>query len=376
VLEEHLMRVGIPYKVIGGTRFYDRREIKDALAFVKAVINPIDEVSVKRVLNTPKRGIGDGSVAKIDAYATSHGVSFIEGLRHSDDAGVSGTAVKGIRSFLELLDSVVHLAAGGPAPLLQAVLDGSGYLAELEAERSIESEGRLENLAELVGSAQDFETIDEFLEQVGLVSDVDALDGDASQVVLMTLHSAKGLEFPAVFLIGMEDGVFPHLRSLGEPDELEEERRLAYVGLTRARERLYLSRALVRSAWGAPAHNPGSRFLAEVPDDLVDWRRTEADQVHWQRPDLTLATGGVGQPTAAGRRNFTAAAARADVAAKSKPARAVPSLAPGDRVLHDSFGMGTVVAVEGVADKAVASIDFGSEGVKRLLLRYAPVEKL
>jgi DNA helicase-2/ATP-dependent DNA helicase PcrA len=194
-------------------------------------------------------------------------------------------------------------------------------------------------------------------------------------VTLMTLHTAKGLEFPTVFLTGLEDGVFPHSRSLDDGRELEEERRLAYVGLTRARERLYLSRALVRSAWGAPAHNPASRFLAEVPDELVDWRRTEADQVQWARPDLSRTTG-LGAPTSAGRRNFSAAAARADVAAKSKPAREVPSLAPGDRVQHDTFGLGTVVAVEGVADKAVASIDFGSDGVKRLLLRYAPVEKL
>jgi DNA helicase-2/ATP-dependent DNA helicase PcrA len=196
----------------------------------------------------------------------------------------------------------------------------------------------------------------------------------------MTLHTAKGLEFPTVFLTGLEDGVFPHSRSLDDGNELEEERRLAYVGVTRARERLYLSRALMRSAWGAPAHNPGSRFLGEVPDELVGWRRTEADQVQWQRPDLSRTTGlgaqGLGQPTSAGRRNFSAAAARADAAAKSKPAREVPSLAPGDRVAHDTFGLGTVVTVEGVADKAVASIDFGSEGVKRLLLRYAPVEKL
>jgi DNA helicase-2/ATP-dependent DNA helicase PcrA len=196
----------------------------------------------------------------------------------------------------------------------------------------------------------------------------------------MTLHTAKGLEFPTVFLTGLEDGVFPHSRSLDDGNELEEERRLAYVGVTRARERLYLSRALMRSAWGAPAHNPASRFLGEVPDELVDWRRTEADQVHWQRPDLSLTAGpgstGFGRPTAAGRRNFSAAAARADAAAKSKPAREVPSLSPGDRVHHDTFGLGTVVTVEGVAEKAVASIDFGSEGVKRLLLRYAPVEKL
>lgn len=184
-----------------------------------------------------------------------------------------------------------------------------------------------------------------------------------------------------VFLTGLEDGIFPHARSLGDQPELEEERRLAYVGLTRARERLYVSRALVRSAWGAPAHNPGSRFLDELPVDLVDWRRTEAAQTRWNRPDLSGAVGsGSGRsmaaPTAAGRRNFGAAAARADAAAKSRRSRPVPSLAAGDRVQHDSFGLGTVVALEGAGDKAVASIDFGADGVKRLLLRYAPVEKL
>jgi DNA helicase-2/ATP-dependent DNA helicase PcrA len=194
----------------------------------------------------------------------------------------------------------------------------------------------------------------------------------------MTLHTAKGLEFPVVFLTGMEDGIFPHSRSMGgDPAELEEERRLAYVGVTRARERLYVSRAVIRSAWGAPSHNPASRFLDELPVDLVDWRRTEAAQSMWDRPDLASGSAArLSDPTSAGRRNFSAAAARADAAAKAKPAREIPSLEPGDRVLHDSFGMGTVVAMEGAADKTVASIDFGSEGVKRLLLRYAPVEKL
>ena len=201
----------------------------------------------------------------------------------------------------------------------------------------------------------------------------------------MTLHTAKGLEFPVVFLTGLEDGVFPHSRSLGDRPELEEERRLAYVGITRARQRLYVSRAMVRSAWGAPAHNPPSRFIGELPVDLVDWRRTEADQTRWARPTFASDSGAattygagnrLGAPTAAGRRNFTSAAARADAAAKAKPARAIPVLEPGDRVTHDSFGLGTVVSVEGQADKSVASIDFGSDGVKRLLLRYAPVEKL
>ena len=260
----------------------------------------------------------------------------------------------------------------------------------------------MENLAELVAVAREFSddpqpgpsadpaeveagtiavTLGDFLERVALVADSDQIpdtpDGeDAGVVTLMTLHTAKGLEFPVVFLTGLEDGVFPHQRSLGDQPELEEERRLAYVGVTRARERLYVSRAMVRSAWGAPSHNPASRFIDEFPVDLVDWRRTAQAMTRWGRPDLAAnSPARLGAPTAAGRHNFSAAAARADVKAKSKPAREIPSLEPGDRVIHDSFGMGTVVALEGSGDKSVASIDFGSEGVKRLLLRYAPVEK-
>ena len=264
------MRSGIPYKVVGGTRFYDRREIKDALAYVKAVVNPADEVSVKRVLNVPKRGVGDTTVGRLDVWANAHGVTFREALGHAEEAGVSGPATRGIRQFVELLDELDVAAAEGPATLLQAALDGSGYLQELEAEHTVESAGRLENLAELVGSAQEFDTVAAFLEQIALVADTDALDGDDSRVVLMTLHSAKGLEFPVVFLVGCEEGVFPHLRALTEPEELEEERRLAYVGITRARERLHLSHAWSRMLFGSTQYNPPSRFLDEIPDDLVE----------------------------------------------------------------------------------------------------------
>ena len=210
--------------------------------------------------------------------------------------------------------------------------------------------------------------LSDFLERVALVADADQIpdapdDDDGGVVTLMTLHTAKGLEFPVVFLTGLEDGVFPHSRSLGDQPELEEERRLAYVGVTRAQQRLYVSRAVIRSAWGAPAHNPASRFLDELPVDLVDWRRTEAAQTRWGRPDLAAGSAArLGTPTEAGRRNFSSAALRADAAAKSKPAREIPSLEPGDRVVHDSFGLGTVVALEGVADKTVASIDFGVRG--------------
>jgi DNA helicase-2/ATP-dependent DNA helicase PcrA len=291
-----------------------------------------------------------------------------------------------------------------PDVILESVLARSGYLAELEASEDPQDATRVENLAELVAVAREFSDdpvagpsadpadvdagivapgLADFLERVALVADADQIpdapEGDDSGVVtLMTLHTAKGLEFPVVFLTGLEDGVFPHARSLGDQPELEEERRLAYVGLTRAQQRLYVSRAVIRSAWGAPSHNPASRFLDELPVDLVDWRRTQAAQTQWGRPDLASGSPAtrLGTPTAAGRRNFSSAALRADAAAKAKASREIPSLEPGDRVVHDSFGMGTVVALEGVAEKAVASIDFGSEGVKRLLLRYAPVQKL
>jgi DNA helicase-2/ATP-dependent DNA helicase PcrA len=380
VLEEHLMRVGIPYKVIGGTRFYDRREVKDALAFIKAVINPTDEVSIKRVLNTPKRGIGDGSVGKLDAWASAHGVPFVEALRRSDDAGVSGTAVRGIAAFLELLDSVTELTTGAPAPLLQALLDGSGYLAELEAERSIESEGRLENLAELVGSAQEFETIDEFLEQVSLVADVDELDGDASQVILMTLHSAKGLEFPAVFLIGLEDGVFPHLRSLGEPEELEEERRLAYVGITRAQERLYLTHAWSRTLYGGTQYNPPSRFLDEIPEALVqmvDGQRRASRGRGSGFGGSGGFGGGYGSSGAgigSNRERIVESAMRSQAPTPSGADQI--GLRVGDGVSHNKFGEGVILDIRGSGDKAEAVIRFVDIGEKVLLLSWAPLKKI
>ena len=291
VVEENLTRMGVPYKVIGGTRFYDRREVKDALAYLKAVINPQDEVSVKRILNTPKRGIGDSSIGKLDAYASGRGLSFTDALRRADDAGITGTAVKGIARYLELVDGVADLAADDkPAPLLQALLDRSGYLIELQEERTIEAEGRLENLAELVGSAEEAESIDLFLEQVSLVSDADEIDGDDSQVMLMTVHAAKGLEFPAVFIMGLEEGVFPHLRSIGEPDEMEEERRLAYVAITRAQERLYLTHAWSRTLYGGTQYNPPSRFLDEIPARLVEAH----EQKRASRGGRTYGGGGYG----------------------------------------------------------------------------------
>jgi DNA helicase II / ATP-dependent DNA helicase PcrA len=390
VFEEVFIRVGMPYKVVGGVRFYERREVRDALAYLRMLANPADEISLRRILNVPKRGIGERAEACVESLARRDRVTFWEALRRAEDApGIATRSLTCVNGFVDMVEELQSMVDAGERAdvILEQVLARTGYLKELEDSDDPQDETRVENLAELVAVAREFadeaaagagSTLADFLERVALVADSDQIPDqdetgeDQGVVTLMTLHTAKGLEFPVVFLSGLEDGVFPHMRSLGDQPELEEERRLAYVGLTRARERLYVSRAVVRSAWGAPSHNPASRFLDELPVDLVDWRRTEAAQTSWNRPVLpSLPNRNAGPPT----RRFGTAAIRADADAKAQK-RAVPSLAPGDRVLHDSFGMGSVVAVEGVADKAVASIDFGSQGVKRLLLRYAPVEKL
>ncbi|NOX30369.1 MAG: UvrD-helicase domain-containing protein [Actinobacteria bacterium] len=394
VLEEHMVKLGLPYKVVGGTRFYDRREIKDALGYMRAVVNPADEVSVKRVLNTPKRGVGDGSV---DAWAASKGITFMEALKEWGETGVSGRAGRGIDHFIELMAGLAEAVPEGPAVVLKQALDRSGYIEELRAERSIESEGRLENLAELVGSAEGHETVEAFLEQVSLVADTDALDGDESQVVLMTLHSAKGLEFPIVFIMGLEDGVFPHLRSLGEPDELEEERRLCYVGITRAREQLYLTNAWSRTIFGSTQYNPPSRFFDEIPAELIDDKsvahgrrsgRASLRSLDRLDDDYSAPIGG-----SAGR-SVTGLSARQearrtkrrevnrerivdralDAGADVQPAG--PKISPGDDVVHAKYGEGVVLDIIGIGDNAEAVVRFPDLGEKRLLLGWAPLTKL
>jgi DNA helicase-2/ATP-dependent DNA helicase PcrA len=400
VFEEVFIRSGLPYRVVGGVRFYERREVKDALAYLRILVNPDDQISLRRILNVPKRGIGDRAEACVEALARQDGIGFFDALRRAQDApGIATRSVTAIRGFVDLVEQAQSMVDAGERAdvVLEHVLAASGYLRELEESDDPQDETRVENLAELVAVAREFADdpvvgpsadpadedpaapgLPDFLERVALVADTDQIPDraeggvDRGVVTLMTLHTAKGLEFPVVFLTGLEDGVFPHQRSLGDQPELEEERRLAYVGVTRAQRRLYVSRAVVRSAWGAPSHNPPSRFIDELPVDLVDWRRTQEAQTSWNRPVLpSLPQRTAGAPT----RRFGAAAARADAQARGQK-REVPQLDPKDRVHHDTFGMGTVVAVEGTDDKAVASIDFGSQGVKRLLLRYAPVEKL
>src|SRR4051794_28971594 len=340
VFEEVFIRVGLPYKVVGGVRFYERREVRDALAYLRMLVNPADSVSLRRILNTPKRGIGDRAVACVNAYAERERITFWEGLQLADHApGLASRSLHQIQGFVAMVQELQSMVDAGERAdvILESVLSRSGYLEELEASEDPQDATRVENLAELVAVAREFSDdpqagpsadpadvdagivapgLTDFLERVALVADADQIpdnDGDDGGVVtLMTLHTAKGLEFPVVFLTGLEDGVFPHSRSLGDQPELEEERRLAYVGVTRAQQRLYVSRALMRSAWGAPAHNPGSRFLNELPVDLVDWKRTEAAQTMWSRPDLSGGGRGagprLGSPTAAGRRNFSSAA--------------------------------------------------------------------
>lgn len=379
VLEEALFRQGVPYKVIGGTRFYDRREVKDALAYVKAAVNPTDEVSVKRVLNVPKRGVGDTTVGKLDAWARARGLTFTDALRRGDEAGVSGRAVRGVEEFLELLDALAERSLDGPGPLLELALERSGYVGELQAEHTVEADGRLENLAELVGVAHEFSAVDEFLEQVSLVADTDQLPDDADEshdttnVLLMTIHAAKGLEFPIVFLLGLEDGVFPHLRSLGEPDELEEERRLAYVAITRARESLYLTHAWCRTLYGSTQYNPPSRFLDEIPARLVrsiDGNRRSSRGGAWA--DYGRAADKVPAIERSRERRVDAA---------FTPKGPTPSgaeslgLRVGDDVVHPTFGDGVIVDISGSGDKAEAKVHFSGVGDKQLLLAWAPLEK-
>jgi DNA helicase II / ATP-dependent DNA helicase PcrA len=376
VFEEIFIRVGLPYKVVGGVRFYERREVRDMLAYLRTIANPTDVVSLRRILNTPRRGIGERAEACVEALSARDRIPFADALdRCAEAPGINPRSVAAIGDFTALMADLRAVDAGpgnGPAAVLEAVLDRTGYLTGLETSEDPQDESRVDNLRELVSVAREYEegrtdadtgslpSLADFLEQVALVADADSIpDAEGGVVTLMTLHTAKGLEFPVVFLSGMEDGVFPHLRTLGDARELEEERRLAYVGITRAQRRLYLSRAITRSAWGQPSYNPSSRFLDEVPDDLVEWERTEPRR---QPPaQARVAANGLARGTLRG-------------GAGNRP---IPNLDVGDKVSHDAFGLGTVIAARGEAEKAQAQIDFGGDvGLKWLLLRYAPIEKL
>ncbi|NQU37242.1 MAG: ATP-binding domain-containing protein, partial [Actinobacteria bacterium] len=389
-------------RVVGGVRFYERREVRDIVAYLRVLVNPHDDIAIRRIVNTPRRGIGDTAIGAVEAIASRERISFGDALRLVDDTiGLAKRSVKSIQLFVSMMDHLRSEWHGGlgAGDLVHEILEQSGYLVTLKESRDPQDEARIENLTELESVAAEFErdypgtNLEDFLERVSLVADADEIpDADGGLLTLMTLHTAKGLEFPVVFLTDMEEGIFPHQRAT-DRNEMEEERRLAYVGITRARERLYISRAIVRRQWGAPMNSPPSRFIDELPVELVTWRRDEASVFSARRGSAGSSySSGYGSP---GRRDDPDAYRRAprrsgaplgsspelaraarQPGAKSPGNREVLDLSPGERVLHPRFGMGTVVTVTGSGESAEVSIDFGGEGVKRLLLRYAPVERL
>jgi DNA helicase-2/ATP-dependent DNA helicase PcrA len=388
-LEEVFIRAGIPYKVVGGVRFYERKEIRDVVAYLRVLDNPGDAVSLRRILNTPRRGIGDRAEACVAVYAENTGSSFADALEAAAEGKVpllNTRSAKAIAVFVEMLDELrgrLDSSEGDLGELVEAVLERTGYRAELDSSSDPQDLARLDNLNELVSVAHEYATdlanaaalddapddedvpdtgvLAQFLERVSLVADADGIpEHDAGLVTLMTLHTAKGLEFPVVFVTGWEDGMFPHMRALGDARELSEERRLAYVGITRARQRLYVSRAKVRSSWGQPMLNPESRFLREIPQELIDWRRSDPT------PSFSAPVSG------AGRFGTPRPSPARGVGGK----RPLLALAPGDRVTHDKYGLGRVEEVSGVGESAMSLIDFGSSGRVKLMHNHAPVAKL
>jgi len=374
IFEEIFMRAAIPYKVVGGLRFYERKEVKDLLAYLRVLANPNDEVSLRRIINFPKRGIGDRALEEVELFAVAQGISFWHALlRVTEATAVPNKAAHSIAEFTAMLTALAVLveAKTKPSVIIEAALEQSGLLTELEASTDPQDEVRVENLKELVSASMEYEerSFDElgedeeisltgFLEKVSLVADADEIpDGEdhGGVVTLMTLHTAKGLEFPTVFLTGMEDGIFPHARTLDDPKEIEEERRLAYVGLTRAEKRLFISRAEYRLTFGTPKYNPGSRFLDEIPSELIEWKNETKSKSSSGSSGLRRRTATAPPPRATGKKTSAMV------------------LEVGQRVSHDTFGLGTVVAIGGEGDKSEATINFGQYGEKRLLLRYAPV---
>ena len=363
VLEDVFMRAGLPYKVVGGVRFYQRKEIKDVLAYLRLLVNPQDVISARRVINTPKRGIGDATVAALEGFAQTEEIAFLEAARRAEENDLLAARAKGaVFGFVQVMDRLQEAFDSGASPsrMVDAAATESGYLLELETERTVEAEGRIENIRELQGVAVEFESRDpegqltDFLESVSLVSEQDEYEEESGSVTLMTLHNAKGLEFPVVFIIGMEDGVFPHYRSMGDSAELEEERRLAYVGITRSRERLYLCNAWSRTLFGTTSYNPPSRFLGEIPTDLL--RELEGSE-----EGGTVIGGGGGSWIRE---------------AVSTGGRVPVDVSAGDTVLHDKWGEGVVVAVSGAGSDAEATVIFEDAGQKRLLLAYAPLKRV
>jgi DNA helicase II / ATP-dependent DNA helicase PcrA len=402
------MRVGTNYRVFGGVRFYQRREIKDVLAYLRLLINPQDVISFRRVVNTPKRGIGDATVAALESFADTEGIDVLEACRRIDEIAVLQTRAKGaVAGFNQVMEAIRrhHDDGAGPARMVEFAAIESGYLGELELERTVEAQGRIENIQELGGVAAELLTrepdagLEQFLEQVSLIGEQDDYDEDASSVTLMTLHIAKGLEFPVVFIVGMEDGIFPHFRSMTDAAALEEERRLAYVGITRARQRLYLTHAWSRTIYGQTQYNPPSRFLKEMPEHLFDVRESEGSVSGYggrvtggRRAGVSAGAGGPGSGAGgypgAGRGGGRVIGGRREHDDDDRPTvdwsppqpRGVPkheaiAIAAGDTVVHARWGEGIVLVVTGNGDGAEATISFPEVGEKRVLLAYAPLSK-
>ena len=397
--EDVFIRTGLPYRVVGGVKFYERKEVRDAVSYLRAIANPSDDVSLRRILNTPRRGIGARAEAAVEMFATARRISFWEALRRIDEInGLATRSVNQIRTFVSLMEDHIAMVEQGRRAdeIASSILKESGYIAELENSKDPQDETRLENLVELVSVAQEFvarvhaididaaeegdvedlelsadDSLPAFLEQIALVADSDQLPtGSDGVVTLMTLHTAKGLEFDTVFITGFEDGVFPHMRSLADATELAEERRLAYVGITRARKRLFLSRAAVRTMWGQAQYNPPSRFVDEIPERLIEWERLGQVSVGWS----TSASGR--SHSARGSLNDGTPAFGSGRGPANAPRSKSLSLSVGDKVLHSTFGLGTVKATSGQGENAKADVDFGSAGLKRLALKFAPLEKL
>lgn len=474
-LEDIFIRNGLPYKVVGGTRFYERKEIRDIIAYLKVLDNPDDSVSLRRIINTPRRGIGNRALSLLSLYAEDHGVSMGAALRAAADGDIPALGSRGNKAvgrFVEMMDGlrddtvdnqlVSHdgddLGIPDLGAIVNDVIERSGYLESLEGSNDPQDGARLDNLRELVSVAREFASeaahqlayermpsttasesapgahavdgssvgsdgvgssggidpaagdegfleegepqpgsLQAFLERVSLVSDADQIpDEDNGVITLMTLHTAKGLEFPVVFLTGWEDGQFPHMRALGDPSELSEERRLAYVGITRAQRRLYISRAVTRGSWGQPVNNPASRFIAEIPEELIRWERDEPQQ-SWDSGDWSLGWpdksasgyrpgnsryrsqyGGAGSSGhgASGRRGAGRGVSSSSDRRSGTPASAL-HLEVGDQVNHDKYGLGTVESVSGLGKHTSVVIDFGKEGTVRLMLiGNVPMEKL
>ncbi len=375
VIEEIFARFGIPYRIVGGQRFYDRREVKDLLAYLRVLVNPADSVSLRRIVNTPRRGIGDRTIAELDGFAAISGITLYEAIDGAEhNPAVTKRTLGALKAFSSLMNELQAYRKDGASvrDMIQVTWERSGYMAELKAERSIEALGRVENLKELAGVAAEFAervpdgSLEDFLAQTSLVSEQDEYDEEESTVTLMTLHNAKGLEFPIVFLTGLEEGVFPHMRSLTEPEELEEERRLAYVGITRARQRLYLTHAWSRSLWGGVNYNPPSRFLKEIPEELI--KRMGEKPRRSSNGSFSSGGGGFSNNRYPSRPVPTSSVRYPNME------RATAGWRVGQEVSHNRWGTGVITALAGSGEKAEAKIWFSDVGEKTLLLAYAPIK--